>query len=619
MKTEKAKPSQPPHHPSSNELKINENKGNEVVFGGEKFTPVPFAEHIKDRYNGHVFSDRAGIIWAYSELNGFWQKAEKYIRRTLRVDFFRDEQQKENYVNEVILYIREAYFDEDMDEKPEWRYINLINGVFDLEKQALEPHNHWFFFTNRVELRVDKDIKNCPQIDKLFHDWVNEDEVITLYEMVAYSLVDTYKYQKYFFLIGSGNNGKGKFAEILTRMVGKGNVSGLSLEDIAERQFEKVKLRYKKVNIAGEINIKKLNKTDAIKRLVAGDTISARTLYHESEEFINSCKLFFLTNSLPETEDRTKGFYRRFFPQMFNREFFGDADNPDIIDNLREEEFQGLLYTCLFGVLPALIQRKWKFTHDRTEPELEKIYEELSNPLSLFIKENFEEDSKDFVPIRVFIQMFQNWLQERGGSNWTSKKIGASVSRQGFQKARKKQTEEQTKIFNEIMGDDFYKSDADNGWDSYIGIRPNHTFHTFHTFSGNLPCIAQILLEKPMKPMKPMNPEPEEKQQTDKTKNETYEPTTKNRKKNTCSNGENPKEEHKEARKIVSKILHGLNIVPGDHGREDAKHLILMCNKAGLTTAEAIEAIEDIGGIETEPFGSNTVYDFSDSAGEASS
>ena len=125
------------------------------------------------------------------------------IRQLLRVEVFEIEQEKSVYVNEVVTHIIEAYRDNGRAlDKPDWRVINLINGTFDLVTGELHQHSPEWFFTGRIELSLDENITECPEIDKLFSDWVDEKDIISLYEMVAYSLVDTYKYQKYFFLIG---------------------------------------------------------------------------------------------------------------------------------------------------------------------------------------------------------------------------------------------------------------------------------------------------------------------------------------------------------------------------------------------------------------------------------
>lgn len=589
----------------------------------EKFSPVPFADQIINEFGGHIFSDKTGTIWAYSELEGYWIEAELNIMASLRNDYFNDLQQQNHYVNEIISYLRESLYEDGRTEKPDWHFINLANGIFDLEKQKLEPHNSWYFFTNRIELRLDENIKDCPKIHKLFSDWVDEEDIITLYELVAYSLVDNYKYQKMFFIVGKGYNGKGKFAEIIQKTVGQENVIGISLDGLVEREFEKIRLQNKKVNIAGEINLKELKKTDTIKMLTGGDIITARRLYHMGVEFINTCKIIFLTNSPPMTTDKTKGFYRRVFVQEFTRDFEGAEDNPNIIDDLEEEEFQGLLSVCLHKILPALIKRRFKFTQDKSTEKMEEIYERLSNPLSNFIYEQFTENSESFIPIKVFKTLFKTWCQDNGDNIWSDKKLGSTMKNtMGFSVGKKKIKENYREDYNTILGSKFYTKGTEVSQECYLGILLKSQKISDSSDSRGFSQSPLYVGETSSKTSDTSDTSDfglGRKKQKEEIKNTTSDFVPDKQKENPNSNGEKQKEENNNAKKIVSKILQGLNIIPGDHGREDAKHLIIMCNKAGLTTAEAIEAIEAIGGIETEPHGTNTVYDFSDSVGEASS
>ncbi len=65
--------------------------------------------------------------------------------------------------------------------------------------------------------------------------------------------------------------------------------------------------------------------------------------------------------------------------------------------------------------------------------------------------------------------------------------------------------------------------------------------------------------------------------------------------------------------KKVWDILKTLDVVPGEKGRIDAEQLLLIFNHEGFTTTETLEAIEEAGGILTEPLGKDALYDFTSS------
>ena len=633
----------------ADDLLKNEEKGKKQIEILQKFSPVPFAEQIIRDYDRNIFSDTEGTIWGYSHLKGFWEDVELVVMASLRNNYFNDSQQQNHYVAEIISYLRQALYEEGRNKKPGWKYINLANGIFDMEKEDLLPHSPSFFFTNRIELGVDENIKECPKIHKLFSDWVDKEDIITLYEMVAYSLVDNYKYQKMFFIVGKGYNGKGKFAEIIQKTVGQENVIGISLDGLVEREFEKIRLQNKKVNIAGEINVKELKKTDTIKMLTGGDTITARRLYHMGVEFVNTCKLVFLTNSPPMTKDKTKGFYRRVFVQMFTRDFEG-SDNPNIIDELEIEEFQGLLSVCLYKILPALIKRKFKFTRDKNTEEMEEIYERLSNPLSNFIYEKFVETSDGFIPIKVFKTLFKTWCQENGDNIWSDKKLGSTMKNTlGFSVGKRNIPEGSREYLNNILGTEFYEAGTEIRQESYLGISLKNIKVSDGSdgrgFSESLLYVRNTS-SKTSDTSDTSDSGPGRKKQKEEIKNTTSDIISKKQKENTNSNSEKSKEENKDAREEKGKkplttlttgnneektqeevrenenknlcdkkdksnsILRHLGIAPGVEKKIDFHELLERYKNNGFSEGEALTLIGEAGGIITKLNG-NIVFDFS--------
>ena len=74
-----------------------------------KFSPVPFAEELISKTQ--FVYDKNKCLWRYDEVKGLWlEDAGQFIRTNLRENLMGDEQQKKNYVEEIVAYIKDLKY-----------------------------------------------------------------------------------------------------------------------------------------------------------------------------------------------------------------------------------------------------------------------------------------------------------------------------------------------------------------------------------------------------------------------------------------------------------------------------------------------------------------------------
>ena len=152
-----------------------------------KFSPVPFAEEILRNMN--FVYDKNSILWRYDSVEGVWKpNAEQYLRSVIRKKLLGDEQQKKNYVEEIVAHIRDIQLDENFELDNNPYLIGFKNGVFSLKTNCLEPFHPDQRITNKLDLEIDQDITECPAIDKFFGECVGEKYKAILYDLFAYCL-----------------------------------------------------------------------------------------------------------------------------------------------------------------------------------------------------------------------------------------------------------------------------------------------------------------------------------------------------------------------------------------------------------------------------------------------
>ncbi|MDZ7548282.1 DNA primase, partial [Clostridium perfringens] len=101
------------------------------------------------------------------------------------------------------------------------RYINMVNGMYDLEKHTLVKHKPEFYSTIQIPIVYDSNAK-CPNFEKFLDEsFLGDDESkILAQEWAGYSMTAETKAQKFLLLYGTGANGKGVYTDLLSECIG---------------------------------------------------------------------------------------------------------------------------------------------------------------------------------------------------------------------------------------------------------------------------------------------------------------------------------------------------------------------------------------------------------------
>jgi len=243
----------------------------------------------------------------------------------------------------------------EFDKNP--NIINFRNGLFDIEKWELKPHDKEYYSFRQIPHDYKEDASS-PIIDKFLEDIFHEDDIEFIEEAIGLSLIPEMKYQKAFMLWGRGNNGKTTFLNLLTYLVGINNKAGVSLLDL-DKQFEQVKLEGKLVNVVSDIGSTKIG-IRKFKQYVGNElTITCNRKFKDAYEQKPCSKLWYSCNSnFPQLPpDTDKGFWRKWTLTETPNDFDLNEDKDIFIKLTNENEMSGLINKALRG-LKRLIERK---------------------------------------------------------------------------------------------------------------------------------------------------------------------------------------------------------------------------------------------------------------------
>jgi putative DNA primase/helicase len=376
-----------------------------------------FTQKIYEHFDGNIlYVGRypRGYLFGYDRSRGIWQEisgaVEKLLRRKLP-----DKLLSRGFIGEVMGDLCQYLYRPDVPEEPPWNLINFENGVWDVKGDKFVERSQDDcppFFLSRVPHKFNPQDGGKPdRIERFFEDWVTPEYKILLYELGEYSLLRCNSAQKFFNLYGPGDNGKTTYAELLRRWVGRENCSALSMDEIMNDRFASSSLRGKLINISGEL-LPTLKRTDKLKLLTGEDSIFAQEKFKAGFFFTPYAKPVFMGNIVPSTPDSTIGFYRRTLIIPFLKPIPPEKRDPQLLDKITEKELQRLLRRIILDILPAFVERRFKFSIDLSADELRGRWESLSNPVQTFLKVHLSpSEGEEFVPNFVLGKCYKAYCE----------------------------------------------------------------------------------------------------------------------------------------------------------------------------------------------------------------
>ncbi len=307
--------------------------------------------------------------------------------------------------------------------------INLNNGVLDIITRELLPHSPDYNFLYKLDVDYDPDAK-CPTIIKFLHDITgSQKDYECLVEMIGYTLMSGMKFHAIFMFVGTGNNGKSKFIQLIQTLLDERNCSHVSIQDLANNRFAAADLYGKKAILCSDIPSSTIDYTGRLKGLTGEDTIYMEEKGKQGFSYFNTAKPIFSGNELPEIKDKSAAMWNRIILIEFPNEFRRDKEDKDLIIKLTtNEEMSGLLNIALEGISRLLKNKSFSYDHETT---MERWYEfrNKNNPISLFWKECIVDDDDKSVSKRDLLKLYKAYCSSKRIVPVSDKMFGIYVNR----------------------------------------------------------------------------------------------------------------------------------------------------------------------------------------------
>jgi P4 family phage/plasmid primase-like protien len=339
-----------------------------------------------------------------------------------------DSKTQDNYIDDVVSILRataKVPYEEVNNHSPE--LINVKNGMLNWRTGELLPHDPKYLSLTQIPVPWEPGAKS-EKLDSFLNAVLPPDSLSLVEEFVGYLLIPDIARAKALVLVGEGGNGKTTFLSLVESLIGKENISNLSLHALVEDRFTAAGLFAKLANFYDELETRALENTASFKQLVNGGAIKAEEKFLPPFSYRPYARFVFATNQMPRATDKSQAYFDRLIFVEFRNRFRGTAaEVPDYARVLAETP----------GVLPALLVRavaglrrlmeRGRFELPESSLGALEEYRRECNSGYDFIREHCERAEAGWIAKAELYEHYKNWCETNGRKALSSREFNRIV------------------------------------------------------------------------------------------------------------------------------------------------------------------------------------------------
>lgn len=267
--------------------------------------------------------------------------------------------------------------------------VPLLNGVYDLNTNLLLPHSPEYRFKYQFPVTYNKD-STCPKTIAFFDQVLNPVQKKIVQEWMGYYFYRLYLFKKAIIFVGEGDTGKTTLLETIIHLIGKENISSISLQKMSGDKFSAAHLYEKHGNLVDELSAKDITDTGQFKIATGGGSISGEYKFGNQFSFNNFSKLTFACNKIPDVKDFDDiAYFNRWMIISFEKTI--EKKIPNFIATLTtKEERAGLFNYAMMGL--ARLLEKGKFSYESSAMETKKEMMKSGSSIAVFASTQIDQD-----------------------------------------------------------------------------------------------------------------------------------------------------------------------------------------------------------------------------------
>lgn len=284
-------------------------------------------------------------------------------------------------------------------------HISFKNCYLDQRTLEIVPHTPEIFCKTQINYSYNHEAYSSKfekQLKSILMESDDESKYKLFLQMLGYCFTQGNPYNLIFLITGKGSNGKTTLMNLIAKIFEDSHVS-VPMNDFKRNNFGLEPLINAKVNILPDLPMDNLGDTAILKAVSGEDTITIDRKYNTKITTTIGAKLIGAGNALPQTNDRSFGFYRRIKHIELTNTFNPDPKFKDSFLNNRGG-IEWLIYQSIKEFKKVEVEGWAK----ETVIEKNKEYLKFSNPYLWAAEELFElSETDDVIPRNeIFFAMY---------------------------------------------------------------------------------------------------------------------------------------------------------------------------------------------------------------------
>ena len=316
----------------------------------------------------------------------YWKPWHMDRLRSYAKDLLGDEAEPARLSAAADLVYLDSLLPEDRELNDHADMVCLENGMLDLVTMDFKPHHKDYLSTQILPFPYDAKA-SCDRWIAFLEEVIQDKFVrAQLQQFFGYCLTRSTNYETALLLIGPGSDGKSKILNVLQEMIGEENCSAVQMSRL-EEPFERATLYNKLLNVATEEN-KAAFGSAMVKAAISGDRVNASFKHKDYFQFRPYAKHAFSSNFFPAVPDNTDGYFRRWLPIEFTKQFGPgmDAAKDVHLEEKLLKELPGIFLWSLAGL--EMLRENDGFIEAEATNKFLNAYKRHNNPIMWFIEDN---------------------------------------------------------------------------------------------------------------------------------------------------------------------------------------------------------------------------------------
>lgn len=296
-------------------------------------------------------------------------------------------------------------------------YINLKNGLYNINTHKLEPHRPEMYLTSQLDFDFDPDA-DCPNFRRFLHTSITNDDglpdmdmIMLLTEFMAYAMTAKTELKVSAWLVGVPDSGKSTIITFMRNMMGNLHTT-IDLGQLATNRFLLAGIVGKRVVTFTEADGTSFLPDALYKALVGGkDEIYVDVKNKAGIAFVPICKIIWAMNGSPRINDRSGATFNRLQVILFDKTIPKDKQIADLDDVLKAEKA---------GVFNWLMQayRRLKSSHAFTRSERSvrwlETYKRENDTEFVYCQEQLDYDPAAKMTGQDLYNDYRHWCEQSG-------------------------------------------------------------------------------------------------------------------------------------------------------------------------------------------------------------